>query len=74
MVRKTGIGWTSDAPRRWASHIEDMLDEALMETFPASDPVAICIDQIELIEPRHSDERAPHKRQIAPPLAAGWRD
>lgn len=74
MVRKTGIRGTSDAPRRSASHIEDMLDEALMETFPASDPVAICIDQVEWIEPRRSDERAQHKRQIAPSLAAGRRD
>jgi len=74
MVRKAGIGGISDASRRLASHIDDLLDEALMETFPASDPVAICVDQVEWIEPRRSDERAPQKRRIAPPLAAGWRD
>jgi hypothetical protein len=27
------------------AHIEDMLDEALRQTFPASDPVAIAIEQ-----------------------------
>jgi hypothetical protein len=34
----------ADAPESAASHSEDMLDEALRETFPASDPIAITID------------------------------
>ena len=28
-----------------AEHLEELLDEALMETFPASDPVAISIER-----------------------------
>lgn len=40
----------------------------------SSDPVAICIDQVKLVEPQRSDERAPRKRQNAPSLAAGWTD
>jgi hypothetical protein len=28
-----------------SSHLENLLDEALRETFPASDPIAITIDQ-----------------------------
>jgi hypothetical protein len=27
-----------------ADHLDDLLDEALKETFPASDPVAITVD------------------------------
>ena len=62
MVREPRIDGNGSARRRSASHVEDLLDEALMETFPASDPVAICIDQVELVEPQRSNERAPRKR------------
>jgi hypothetical protein len=34
----------AEAPEPAVSHLEDMLDEALRETFPASDPIAITID------------------------------
>jgi hypothetical protein len=27
------------------AHLDDLLDDALQETFPASDPIAICIDR-----------------------------
>jgi len=43
-------------PTRLASHVEDLIDEGLLETFPASDPVAIYPDQVEWVEPRRSDE------------------
>ena len=33
------------APAARAAHLEKMLDEALEETFPASDPVAIHIER-----------------------------
>ena len=49
------------------AHLDELLDEALKETFPASDPVAINVE----IEP-HEDEtatrngpRASHCRQDA---------
>ena len=30
-----------------AAHIENLLDDALRATFPASDPVAITVDQLD---------------------------
>jgi hypothetical protein len=36
----SSLGVTSEA-----EHLEELLDEALNETFPASDPVAITIEQ-----------------------------
>ena len=44
---------TSEAQAR---HLDRLLDEALQETFPASDPVSIC-----------SDDRAPESARKAPP-------
>jgi hypothetical protein len=41
-VRKEKTARTSESA---VSHLEDMLDEALRETFPASDPIAITIAQ-----------------------------
>jgi hypothetical protein len=34
-----------------AEHLEELLDEALIETFPASDPVAISIEQRHAMKP-----------------------
>ena len=34
-----------------AEHLEELLDEALIETFPASDPVAISIEQRDAMKP-----------------------
>jgi hypothetical protein len=34
-----------------AEHLEELLDEALVETFPASDPVAISIEQRDARKP-----------------------
>jgi hypothetical protein len=34
---------TTGTSKSTASHLEDMLDEALRETFPASDPIAISV-------------------------------
>ncbi len=31
--------------RALMAHIDELLDEALVETFPASDPISICIEQ-----------------------------
>lgn len=38
------------------SHLNELLDEALKETFPASDPIAI---DVERPQRRDSDEAAP---------------
>ena len=29
----------------WKTHVDDLLDDALKETFPASDPVAIAVER-----------------------------
>ena len=34
-----------------AEHVDELLDEALIETFPASDPVAISIEQSNVRKP-----------------------
>jgi hypothetical protein len=34
-----------------AEHVDELLDEALIETFPASDPVAISIEQSDARKP-----------------------
>ncbi len=31
--------------RTWAEHIDELLDEALKDTFPASDPIAVAVEQ-----------------------------
>lgn len=41
-------------------HLDELLDEALLGTFPASDPLAICIEHV----PKASPERpAPQLRK-----------
>jgi hypothetical protein len=47
--------------RREAAHLDELLDDALRETFPASDPIAICIERSsEAISPdnRHDPDNA----------------
>ena len=34
------------ADRSRASHIDNLLDEALKQTFPASDPIAIAVEAV----------------------------
>lgn len=48
-------------------HQEALLDEALMQTFPASDPVAIEIDEGPLVAPQSADQQSPHEAHIAQP-------
>jgi len=31
-----------------AAHIDNLLDEALKQTFPASDPIAIAVEEVQL--------------------------
>jgi hypothetical protein len=48
------------------AHLDELLDEALKETFPASDPVAI---NVEFEPPEHESARTPPARggkQAAP--------
>jgi hypothetical protein len=41
------------------AHLDELLDEALKDTFPASDPVAI---NVELEPPEHEPARTPRTR------------
>jgi hypothetical protein len=47
--RSQGISIKKGKTRRLsdaeAAHLDTLLDDALRETFPASDPIAICIDR-----------------------------
>lgn len=67
MVQSGNISGRGNVARRSRSHIEDLLDEALMETFPASDPVAIVFEEVELAASQHTDERASHDKQDTKP-------
>jgi hypothetical protein len=42
---------TQDRAGVTAEHLEELLDEALIGTFPASDPVAISIEQRDAMTP-----------------------
>ena len=54
---------TGKKPQRAsAAHIDELLDEALKQTFPASDPVAINIE-------RASDERRERKSPLKPAIS-----
>ena len=44
-----------------SQHIDDLLDEALDESFPASDPVAISMDRPEVVRPA-TDSTIPERR------------
>ncbi|WIM11940.1 hypothetical protein [Enhydrobacter sp.] len=50
-------------PRATTAHLDRLLDEALRETFPASDPVAIAID---IGFSRHRTADAPMRRGRKP--------
>lgn len=63
MVQSGNISGSGNAARRSRAHIEDLLDEALNETFPASDPVAIVFEEVELAASRSPDEHAPGNKQ-----------
>jgi hypothetical protein len=45
MTSETHIGQPSPAQAKRRQHIEQLLDEALEATFPASDPVALTLGQ-----------------------------
>jgi hypothetical protein len=46
------------------AHLNDLLDEALEETFPASDPIAIAVEP-ETMEDRASESHGHRKDQVA---------
>jgi len=47
------------------AHLDELLDEALKDTFPASDPVAINVE-IELPEHKTAGSRVAHRKHGAP--------
>ena len=51
------------------AHLNDLLDEALQETFPASDPIAI---NVELDLPRHGIAITPRASHAAQRHTAPW--
>lgn len=46
-----------------ANHREAALDEALDESFPASDPVAISVDHETTLEPERRNSRQSHSKR-----------
>jgi hypothetical protein len=46
------------------AHLNELLDEALEETFPASDPIAIAVE-LETMEDRSSEGHGHRKDQVA---------
>jgi hypothetical protein len=44
------------ADRVRAAHIDNLLDEALKQTFPASDPIAIAVDAVYVAHTEQSDK------------------
>jgi hypothetical protein len=45
-LKKTNKHSASSRAKAHAAHLDGLLDEALRETFPASDPVAITVDKL----------------------------
>jgi len=45
------------------AHLSELLDEALEETFPASDPIAIAVE-LETTEDRSSEKHGHRKDQV----------
>jgi hypothetical protein len=45
------------------AHLDELLDEALKETFPASDPIAINIE-LESTEQGNSHDAVPERRRL----------
>jgi hypothetical protein len=45
------------------AHLSELLDEALEETFPASDPIAIAVE-LETMEDRSSERHGHRKDQV----------
>lgn len=47
---------TSKHPDRRMAHLDGLLDEALMQTFPASDPIAINVELGPAKNPAHDSD------------------
>lgn len=45
-VGESNTSGGADEAREKAEHVEDLLDGALAETFPASDPISIAMDAV----------------------------
>ena len=55
----------NDDFNRSRAHLENLLDQALMETFPASDPVAIEFEEVKLTVQPSIDQQPSGKKRIA---------
>jgi hypothetical protein len=49
---KENRGRCSDTKRRSDTHADELLDEALRETFPASDPIAVDVPEAHGFRPK----------------------
>ncbi|RJF69796.1 hypothetical protein [Rhodopseudomonas palustris] len=53
----------SDTARQRNAHADELLDEALRETFPASDPIAVDVPEAHGVRPKPARPRPSPKRK-----------
>jgi hypothetical protein len=53
----------NEAQQRHHAHADELLDEALRESFPASDPIAVDVPESRRDRPKTSSQLTPAKRK-----------